>query len=246
MLKTVKENAIKKSPWRYLGRIRLGRKDEKGYPQDLDHFVIPAEYQKVLGDRPQELKIMLAHPTLEENFDTGAAIWNKNGSKMCWTRDDVTAQRYELVNPQGGQDGPRQWVTIPCPNLACEYRQSGRCTASGLFRFMVPETQTPGIFDLSIKSTVGIQNLYSVLDQLKQMVTGRPNGMHGIRMVMRREEKEFHIDIKGDGKQATIKKWIVSLEVDAEALMAEDARRLMLETPAPRLVAQVEDEGGAE
>jgi len=246
MLETTIGRAAGGNAWRRLGKIKLGikvQKDGKEYPQDVDYFVIPDQYQDRLGDKPKELSIVLANPDLRQNFDTRAAMYQANGSRSCHTDDDRTAHRY--MRPAG--ENVHRWVTMQCPNLDCEYRQSKKCQERGFFSFMVPASQEIGVFLIIMGSKVAMTQIYTALTVLQSLCAGRPNGMAGIRLKLRRERKEFFQDFKGTGQQSKVVKFIPMVEIDYAQLLHEDQKRLgpmlgqPILLPAAAMPADLED-----
>lgn len=222
MLKSTIERSAGASPWRRLGKIKLGIKvkTERGeYPKDLDYFVVPDKYKPMLGVEPKELSIILAHQGLEENYTTKAAMYQSNGSRACFTLDEVTAQRWLPVADGAKQ---RQWTPISCPGVNCEFRCSKKCQARGYFTFMLPATREIGTFVMIFGSTVAQDRIYAALKSVDMLTQARPKGMAGIRMKLRREPVEFYKDLKGDGVQAKIVKYIPSLELDFTSLLPQD------------------------
>jgi hypothetical protein len=224
MLKSTIDRAAGSSPWRRLGKIKLGIKVKSAngseYPKDLDYFVVPEKYQAQLGAQPKELAIILAHPTLAENFTTKAAWYQGNGARVCHTQDEVQAQRW--MAPQGQPQAKKQWCTISCPGTACEYRADKRCQARGYFSFMLPATGEVGTFVMIFGSTVAQDRIYTALKTIEQLVSGRPQGLAGLRMLLRREPVEFYKDLKGTGEQSKVVKYIPSLEINFANLLPQD------------------------
>ena len=246
MLNTTLNRATNTSPWRRLGKIKLGIKAKSPsgaeYPKDVDYFVIPDEYKAALGEKPQELRISLAFPELESNFTTKAAMYKQNGARACWTNDDALAHRY--MQPEGS--AKYQWTEMVCPNVECEFRKTKKCTERGEFSFMIPESKAVGTFFLKTGSKVGIDRILTALQSLNAMTQGRTAGMLGLRMILRRELTVFNVDTKGDGTLTRIEKWIPTLDIDWEHLLAPDKERLAPFTGqvlalAAATVARVED-----
>jgi hypothetical protein len=237
MLETTTTRAQGASPWKRLGKIKLGIKVDQGggksYPKDLEYFVIPDRFKAKLGAEPTELSIVLAFPRLEQNFDSRAAWYKNNGAKACWTLDDKTAHRY--MKPDGAAN--YQWVTMECPALACEFRQRklkpngvdyypSQCSERGHFSFMIPAAGEIGTFFMKMGSKTAIDRIYTALKAVEGLTINRNNGMFGIRMKLRRERTEFMVDLKGDGLQSKIVKFIPTLDIDFEALMVDDRNLL--------------------
>jgi hypothetical protein len=200
------------------------------YPVDVDYFVIEPKWAPKLGEKPKALSIMLAFPTLKQNFDTKAAVYQANGSKWCYTDDDETAYRwtdYPGKDPKTGEAKKMfGYQPMPCPNKECPYRQNGKCPERGSFEFMIPDTGEVGTFFMRFGTKIGISQFYATLSSIEGFVKNRPNGMHGLRMIMRRELVVINRDVKGDGVIARVEKWIPKLEIDFPALSAEDKHLL--------------------
>jgi len=260
MLETTIGRAAGGNAWRRLGKIKLGIKDKNAagaeFPRDVDYFVIPDKYKAALGEKPQELSIVLANPELRQNFDSRAVMYLGNGSKACHTDDDRTAHRY--MKPQG--EAAYRWVTMACPNLQCEFRLNKKCKERGYFSFMIPAAGTVdkdgalkaevGVFLMIMGSKVAITQIYTALKMVESLCHGRPNGMAGIRLKLRRERKEFFQDLKGDGQQAKIVKYIPHVDIDFAQLLHDDQVRLgpmfgqpilLPATPVPHALPEDED-----
>jgi hypothetical protein len=222
MLKSTIDRAAGSSPWRRLGKIKLGIKvktDRGEYPKDLDYFVMPEKYKALLGDQPRELAIILPHSTLEENFTSKCKMYLSNGACACRSDDEVTAERW-LPVVEGSPK--REWKKIPCPGPVCEFRLNKKAAARGYLNVMVPAVGEVGTFALIFGSQVAQGRILKALEVVELLTQGRPKGMAGIRMMLRREPVEFFKDLKGDGIQAKIVKYLPSLEIDFKALLRED------------------------
>jgi hypothetical protein len=234
MLETTITRAAGANPWRRLGKIKLGLKVPTGSgegtrPQDVDYFVIPDapganphRYREALGEKPRELSIVLANPELLQNFDSRAVMYLANGAKACHTADGKEAMRYQ--RPQGEER--HRWVRMACPGADCEFRQKKQCKERGYFSFMIPQVGDVGVFLLIMGSQVATTQIYNALRMVESLCQGRPNGMAGIRLKLRREPKEFYQDLKGDGRQAKVTKYIPMVEIDFQQLLQEDQKRL--------------------
>lgn len=88
---------------------------------------------------------------------------------------------------------------------------------------LLPEV---GTLFMRLGSKVGIDNIYTALTSLQFLTRGRKQGMFGLRMKFTRERTEFLVDLKGDGQQSKIVKFIPTLAIDWEQLMAEDKNLL--------------------
>lgn len=278
MLKTAVERTAGLSHWKRLGKIKLGVKvksqrlrcQEKNqshvhndecfwhFPKDVNYFVIPDEHKAKLGAEPRLLRIMLAFPTLEQNFDVRAAVYRSNGSKFCSTNDDVKAMRIgeaTVQNPKKGQAGQPDTLKktvyneISCPALECEFRKKGECKERGQFEFIIPEVYPAvGTFFLKIGSKVSTSQILGTLKMIEYFCQSRPNGMQGIRLTLERELVVFNVDTKGDGTLTRVEKYIPKLSIDIANLIQSDQALLMPAVgqqfliPEKATSADVEDE----
>ncbi len=239
MLESTITRAQGASFWKRLGKVKLGIKAPNGAPKDLDYFVIPERFKPALGEKPQEFEISLPFPTFEQNFDTRAAMYKANGARACWTKDGVTAHRYQI--PEG--QSKYSWTTMPCPGSECEFRKAKKCPERAYFHFMIPSCKEIGTFMLVTGSVSATDRLYSALRAVEGLTKNRIQGMFGLRMILRRERTEFNVDFNGDGKQQKIVKWIPTLEIDFKSLIESDRTMLApylgqaLALPAARVVA---------
>lgn len=250
MLKTTLTRTAGLSHWKRLGKVKLGIKKLSTkvrcaipnhkhvddcfyqYPVDVNYFVIPEQFKAKLGPEPQRLEIMLAFPTLEQNFDTRAAVYRSNGSKFCSTRDDVKAERIgeaSVPNPKtGAMEKKTVYKTIDCPALECEFRKRGECKERGQFEFIVPGLYPEvGTLFLKIGSKVAIGQILATLQALEVFCQNRPNGLQGVRLVLEREKMTFNVDTKGDGTLTKVEKWIPKITIDYAHLRADDQALLL-------------------
>lgn len=250
MLNSALKRTENYSHWKRLGKVKLGLKVKSqklrcqeqhqhkddcyfSYPKDVDYFVLPEKWRPKLGEQPKKLQIMLAFPTLIQNFDIRAAVYRANGSKWCSTSDDVKAKRLttiEVPNPKFGK-GPNEkaninkadYKEIDCPNTACEYRIKGDCKPRAYFDFMVPALLPEvGTLHMKVGSRVSQDQILATLQALEYFCRERPNGMQGVRMVLERELVTFNVDTKGDGTLTKIEKWIPKLSIDYTSLRGDD------------------------
>ncbi len=241
MLKTTIARSVNTSHWKRLGKIKLGitKKSSKvrcqeqhthtddcyyRFPVDVKHFVMEPKWAEKLGAEPMSLEIMLAFPTLKQNFDTKAAVYKANGSKWCYTNDDETAFRLTEMNeadPKTGQmKKALKYIEMPCPNSACPYRVNGQCPERGYLEFMIPKSGEIGTFFMKTGSKVANSQMLATLQALEGFTRNRPNGMHAIRLVLRRELVVFNKDI--NGVMTRIEKYVPKLEIDFQHLLAQD------------------------
>ncbi len=245
MLKSALERAAKLSHWKRLGKVKLGLKVKSNrlicdqtkqhqhvdacymhFPKDVKYFVVPEQFKEKLGAEPMKLNIVLAFPTLEQNFDIQAASYKGNGAKFCSTKDGITAERLvvEMVpdpkNPAAKIE-KGSYKSIPCPADDCEFRKAGKCPPKGGLEFMVPELYPAvGTLYMKVGSRVGYEQMLATLLGLERFTEKRENGMLGVHMILERELVVFNIDIKG--VRTRVEKYIPKLSINFEKLSQGD------------------------
>ncbi len=246
MLKDIEVEAESASFWKKLGKVKLGLKQRANnprcnskdaqhrhtddcynfFPKDVNYFVLDKKWHKALGEQPQELAIMLAFPTWQQTFDIRRAWYKQNGSKACFTLDGITAKRMVSDGPKpdgkgrGGMIDTFKQIELPCPGDGCEY--ASKCPKRGQLEFMIPDCGEVGTFFMKTGSMISAKQMLAVLKALTNFTQGRANGLHGLRLVLRRELMVFNPDIKKDGNLVRIEKYIPKLEIDFKSLMAKD------------------------
>lgn len=248
MLPEVLSAAEGNTPWRKLGKIKLGikvqsaKKDPQGnpveYPKDVDYFVVPPEYQKFTGDKPKELHIVLMQPTLAKIFDTRRTVYNSNGSRFCHSADGKTARRYMKV--EGTSDHAD--VEIPCPGLNCQFHKNKKCQDRGYLSFRIASVPEIGEFAMIFGSKVAQAQILKSLQIVEFLTKDRPMGMYGIRMKLVRVETTFYKDLENTGQKKRITKFIPNLEIDYNSLLASDKKLLgpAMAMPIPMLPAELD------
>jgi hypothetical protein len=90
-------------------KIKVGLKNERGYPQSVDYFVTD---DPEVGERVSELRIVFPYPTADECFRTGLEWW-VGKIQACFThdQDDPTAYRVDgLEVKEGGRTKVLSWL----------------------------------------------------------------------------------------------------------------------------------------
>jgi len=242
MLPEVEAAAAGHTPWRKLGKVKLGIKAKNGqgveYPKDVDYFVVPEEYRKFTGEKPKELPIVLMQPTLDKIFDTKAVMYTKNNSWMCRTDDGKRAIRHMKLE---GSDKYGD-VEIPCPGLNCEFRINKSCQARGYLSFRIASIPEVGEFTMVFGSKVAQAKIFKTLQVVEHFTRTRPEGMYGIRMKLVRTEITFHKDLDASGQKKKIVKFIPELEIDWNSLLSADKQLLgpMMGMQIPQLPPELD------
>ena len=124
--------------------LRIGKKGPKGAPTDRDRFYICQPRADSSKSRPldprfssfneskalawrRDIDGVLVHSDEDDAWSRQLICYKPNGaprapsSRPFCVGDGVKATRW---NPNAGDDG--EFVSIPCPNKACQYRQKSR------------------------------------------------------------------------------------------------------------------------
>jgi len=175
-----------------LGKIHLGVKmtNEKGveYPRAVDYFIVPEEVQKVYGEKPKKLKIILP----SENPDVFFPQWYKKysyGKGLICKGDGVTANR---ISP----DDNSAMMEITCNKETCEDFLKGDCKPVANLLFILPDVPGFGVYQTDTSSYNNIINLNSEIALLKNLL-GR---ISGIPLELTRETQE----VIAKGKRQTV------------------------------------------
>jgi len=194
-----------------LGKIHLGvKKDKKKdgtpcapYPTEVDYFVCPPEVQKVAGDKPTTLKIMIPveeterfFPQYYKRYTTSLLQCKGDGEKaFCWA-------------DEGGLK------EIPCP---CDFLKSGECKQIGIFCFLMPDVQGFGIYQITTSSKNSIIDLNSGLDMIRA-IAGR---VRMIPLILKREKMETQrIEAEG-GKPKKSTHYTMKIDLDEKMTLRQ-------------------------
>jgi len=182
------------------GRVRLGEKNEKGYPVKTNYFVLKDApgLEEIFGANPRELIIQFYSNDPRECFDTSLMWWSKTGLKC--RGDGETAERFD----EFGEPEP-----ITCTYTECEHYRNGDCKERGILRFIVKESKGLGYYDLvtsSIKSIREISQFFTAMENLKIDYAGAD-------MILRLAPSE--VVYEKDGKKHTTTVYTLSLNTEA-------------------------------
>lgn len=220
-----------------LGEIRLGEKDENGYPKALDYFVVPPEVQEVYGPEPRELDIMFPHEDLEVVMPAALKRYGEQWGLICRGDGEIATlsslyarknpQEYQLrfeqgrfIGPDGealpvlpGEDG-RGWVQIRCPYRNCPHYQRQHCREVVLLNVLLPKVPgVLGVYTLATGSFHSYTNIRNALGMLRAMV-GR---ISFIPLRLRVRMQEVHPEV-GDKR---IKRHVPVMYIDMTGMNLE-------------------------
>jgi hypothetical protein len=244
-----------------VGKVRLGYRDEakKGAPVATPYFVLKDAPQLVtaFGDKPTEIgplfvpledETAVASRMLRYYTETyGLTCWG-NGREATRKVDKEVLEKTGEPLPARRETRAAVLKTVGCP---CAFLDSGDCKESMYFRFVIPEVEGIGVFQLATRSRNSIDNILSCLDMIRaasvseQHPQGRISGIP-LKLSLRRTE----VYTVGDDKVRGGKRWVylVYLEPYEQTSLNEVYRRLagrpaMIALPDPDAERDDDEEG---
>lgn len=221
------------------GKIRLGIKMKtaggKEYPKEVQYFVCPPEVQRVYGEKPTEIDIMI--PVEDEGvFFKQNLKWFSASQLNCKGDGEAAMRRVKHLTPQQKQElegeipsDENAMVEIQCP---CPLLDSGECSQVGNLMVLLPRVSLSGVYQLDTGSYNNIVRINSTIDYIRALV-GR---IAMVPLKLRRVPES----IEYKGKRAT--HYLLSIDIEADiktinslrqntALVLETAKTIAL--PAP-------------
>lgn len=213
-----------------LGKIRLGVKVKNAsgreYPRETNHFVCPVEVQRIYGECPTELDVMLPLEDTEIVFPQKLAMYGASKGLVCHGNGQIAERKNETTG---------EWEERACP---CEFRKTkenpkGHCSETAHLMVILPKVNMGGIYQISTGSYHSVIDLNSGLDYVKALI-GR---VAMVPLKLRREARETH----HDGKKQTHYTLTLRLDANIEGLnkLREDTKRI-LETAHYQIEGPVE------
>ena len=215
-----------------LGKIRLGVKDEdRGFPKNVDHFVVPEEVAKALGeDEPKELHIIFLSDDLDRIASQYYRAYNGSSGLICkgdGYNADALLDAEELRASGGdltieawahGQNGHKKATKdvvrkqihcagsgvdgeAPCPMFVAK-----KCGIRTFMQFAIRDVPGLGVYQMDTGSVINTRNVNGAIELARLML----GGVAGVPFILRREQ----LEVAPDGKKKKI--WGVSLQVDTE------------------------------
>ncbi len=208
-----------------LGVIRLGIKAQtsKGteYPKAVDYFVCPEEVQKIYGEKPKVLDIILPLENVEDLFPQFYKRYGKSAGLKC--KGDG-----ELANEADEQTG--EFTEIECLGRSCPHYEKKECKEMATLNFILPKVKIDGIYQLHTSSYHSIVKLNSSLEYIRG-VFGKVS-MIPLQLVL--EETETHPDKK-------MKKIVYTLRIAFDAAKVTESiskrENLLLKASMPPQIA---------
>lgn len=214
------------------GKIKIGNKGAERQkqggggtyqmPQKLDHFLITTmrrgqdgnferdeAVHKRLGDKPQQIPVVMLYDDIELNFQTRYACYN--GRQLWCSGDGETARR--MTKPaQAGQGNqppqPAQYAEVQCPchRQAPDYTGRDKCKINGNLSVMIQDVDViGGVWKFRTTSYNSVVGILSSLALIKR-ITGGP--LAGIPLMMTVNPKSVTDPVQGS--QQTV--YVVGLE----------------------------------
>ena len=161
-----------------LGKIHLGIKNEKGYPEKVDYFVCPPEVIGVYGDKPKELRVFIPVEDEEKWASQFYRCYSKTRGLVC-KGDGETCMR--LVNTQTGEMVWKEDIAgvmkeAPCKGRECpDYKV--KCREIMNLQFLLPDVPGLGVWQIdtsSINSILNINNESAFIKAAHGRISGLP------------------------------------------------------------------------
>lgn len=224
-----------------IGKIRLGKKTEKGYPTEVDYFIIdpqtPSELEnerikqeiaKLYGKEPKQLRIMFPMANMDLCFPQW---WKRYGqSTMLKCRGDGVeavctqpeyAEKLEVIGKI--EEG---LTKVQCLGKECPYVQAKQCGMRANLQVLLPEIPGAGVWQISTGSFNSIVNMNSCIDYIRT-VCGR---VHMVPLTLERREQV----ITHDGKAR--KHYVLHLNMN---FVLADLQKYALIKPERAMITQL-------
>lgn len=209
-----------------LGKIRLGIKKKSAktgneYPAEVEYFVCPPEVQKVYGEKPMELDVLIPVDDSSVFFPTAYKAYGSNMRLKC-KGDGETAERYD--------DKENTWVerSCPCEWLNPEKGQKKQCGPRACLMVILPKVNPGGVYQIDTGSYNSIVDINSGIDYIRALL-GRV-ALVPLRLL--REERVTHHEGK-KGKHHTLQIRLPDDLASVHKLLGDNKRFTEFLLPAP-------------
>jgi len=208
-----------------LGKIRLGVviKNKSGnspkckhpqteycdfcsHPSDVSYFIVPPEVQRVYGEKPTELEVMLPINDIPTIFPQALRWWGVNGLKCEGNR--IEASRWD--------EATRQWMVrdCPCEELKGPDNPDGQCNKQGTLYVMLHRLNMGGVYRIVTGSSNTLIDVSSGLEFAKELL-GR---FALVPLILKREKREItYTDNKGKQHKSTHYPLVIRMEYRLKA-----------------------------
>lgn len=216
-----------------IGKIRLGIKKKslktgKEYPAEVDYFVVPEDVEKVFGEQPKTLDIMLPVNSIDVIFPQAYKAYGSDERLKC-KGDGETALRWT----EKGQE------EVTCP---CDWLETKKCSIRASLMFFVPSVSLAGVFQLDTGSYHNINTINSYLaeDGYLMSLIGR-NAMIPLKLI-REEVRIQHQTEKGpETKKHSLLRLLYTGSLEEINILKQDTNAILIRTQSLHLEPPVEE-----
>lgn len=190
-----------------LGKIRLGIRVERckrnPYPRPVDYFVCPAPVQKVYGEQPRELRILLPN----ENQSGWAAQFYRCYSRTRGLVCKGDGERASaIIDEQTGSLATRNskktaLMEVDCSPASCRY-YGKQCRRVMNLQFLLPDVPGLGVWQLDTSSYWSMTNVNNGVQLIRQ-ACGR---VSMIPLLLKLQPQE----VQPEGLRKTV--WVLALD----------------------------------
>ncbi|MDZ4246175.1 MAG: hypothetical protein U1D67_03540 [Dehalococcoidia bacterium] len=157
-----------------LGKIHLGVKKANAqgveYPSAVDYFVCPTEVQKIFGEQPKELRIMVPLEDEEKWASQYYRCYSMTRGLIC-KGDGETAIR--MIDTATGALANKDTKEVVMKEMTCAGRECPdykvMCKEVMNLQFLLPEVPGLGIWQIDTGSINSIQNINSAAELIKRL-----------------------------------------------------------------------------
>ena len=194
-----------------LGKIHLGEKVEKKmdngktitYPRATPYFVCPPEVQKIYGDKPTRLDIIIPVDDEEIWASQYYRQYSQSRGLVC-KGDGVTCRR--MIDTSNGTLAGRDTKEVTwregceCQGRECPDYKSKACQEVMNLQFLLPKVPGIGVWQIDTGSINSIMNINNCATMLRAML---PNGkVSWVPLTLALEPME--VNNPDDGKKKTV------------------------------------------
>jgi len=207
--------------------IEIQGKDLEFFRFDLDEREVEAiaTVKKIYGDRPTDLNIVLPFNEIDqcweaflEAYTAGRMVARTDGEVFIYLVETKTGNILVKngIDVETGKPRPYSEGMI----VGYDYKnQPIKCKATGRLKVVLPELQRLAFLTVLTSSLYDISNLSSQLLAIQTFCNNMGKGIGGIPLVLRRRPHEISCpDLKDKGKRVRRTKWLLSVEMDPEAV----------------------------
>lgn len=166
-------------------KVRIGKKNEKGYPQSVDYFICDdPEFVSRCPGAPKELRIEFPFADAADNFSTGLEYWRgkqlscyskgeeKAGETVAYRVNSLLGEFKVIGDPMGRG---KERTPIACPFRSCPNFEARECKPMGRLQFFLAgeNTMRDEVYQLDTKSWNTIEGMEATLAQARGDLRGR-------------------------------------------------------------------------